>query len=152
MVAVGEGDFGDYVDETVKYIPPTPLENTMNDIEPDRLLKYLDPEFINATPNKDDLDPLRLEIEEKERMGNMDFEHSEAELAELQEEAQKAAMLAPREYQYELYQKALQENVLAVLDTGTGKTLISVILIKEMVQREREARLTRREVKKCMHF
>lgn len=40
--------------------------------------------------------------------------------------------LVPREYQYELFKKAVNENIIAVLDTGTGKTLISVMLIKHM--------------------
>jgi endoribonuclease Dicer len=50
--------------------------------------------------------------------------------------------MAPREYQYELYKKAVSENIIAVLDTGSGKTLISVMLIKHMLRIENEKRNT----------
>jgi hypothetical protein len=142
----GGGDLDDYVDEAVKYLPPTPLENNMNDGDPSRLAKYLDPEFLNATLDGEGVDAGRLEIEDKEHMSQLNLDLNDKEMENLIEENERIAMLAPREYQFELFQKALNENVITVLDTGTGKTLISVMLIKEMVSREREARLTRREV------
>lgn len=40
--------------------------------------------------------------------------------------------MTPREYQYEILKKAESENIIAVLDTGAGKTLISVMLVKHM--------------------
>jgi endoribonuclease Dicer len=39
-------------------------------------------------------------------------------------------VLIPRQYQEEIFLKAQQKNVIAVLDTGSGKTLISALLIK----------------------
>ncbi|PGH36988.1 endoribonuclease Dicer [[Emmonsia] crescens] len=42
----------------------------------------------------------------------------------------------PREYQLELFEKAKTANVIAVLDTGSGKTLIAVLLLKHMIQKE----------------
>jgi endoribonuclease Dicer len=77
---------------------------------------------------------------------NIDFDLDDDLEEELQEDNRKTAMLQPREYQYELFSKALEENVIAVLDTGAGKTLISIMLIKQMVLQERQERLTRREV------
>lgn len=136
----------DYEDKTVTYIPLQPIENRMNEGDQSRLLKYLEPEFINATPDSKTKDLGFIELEEKEKL-ELDYDEDNAEIAEV-EAAQQAALLAPREYQYELYQKALQENVIAVLDTGAGKTLISIMLIKHMAALEREARLTRREVSK----
>ncbi|KAJ9078333.1 Dicer-like protein 1 [Entomophthora muscae] len=47
-----------------------------------------------------------------------------------------AKLLAPRQYQIELLERALESNVIAVLETGAGKTLVAVMLIKEMVMRQ----------------
>lgn len=49
-----------------------------------------------------------------------------------------AEPMNPREYQYEILKKAVSENIIAVLDTGAGKTLISVMLIKHMKMIEDE--------------
>ena len=46
--------------------------------------------------------------------------------------------LSPRDYQNEIYKKALEENTIAVLETGAGKTLVSVLLIKHMLSIEQE--------------
>jgi hypothetical protein len=145
MPMLGENELGDVIDPTVKYVPLEPLSNNMNEIDPERLLQYLDPEFIDATPDRKAIDASQLELEESGRI-NIDFD-LDAELEEeLKEKDVTAAMLAPREYQYELFQKALEGNAIAVLDTGAGKTLISVMLIRYMALKERQERLTRREV------
>jgi hypothetical protein len=44
--------------------------------------------------------------------------------------SQPGVVLIPREYQKGIFLKAQQTNVIAVLDTGSGKTLISALLIK----------------------
>ena len=44
--------------------------------------------------------------------------------------------LIPRQYQEEIFFKAQQRNVIAVLDTGSGKTLISALLIKWVATQE----------------
>ncbi|KAK9768192.1 Dicer-like protein 1 [Basidiobolus ranarum] len=44
----------------------------------------------------------------------------------------------PRQYQIDIFQGALSRNVIAVLDTGTGKTLISVLVIQHILQIEKE--------------
>ena len=38
----------------------------------------------------------------------------------------------PRDYQIEIFEEACRQNVVACLGTGTGKTFISVLLIKEL--------------------
>ncbi|KAI1134348.1 hypothetical protein F5Y05DRAFT_398412 [Hypoxylon sp. FL0543] len=49
-------------------------------------------------------------------------------------------ILSPREYQTELFERAKQKNIIAVLDTGTGKTLIAALLLRHTVEQELEDR------------
>ena len=49
---------------------------------------------------------------------------------------QPGEVLVPREYQKEIFSKAQEKNVIAVLDTGSGKTLISALLIKWISEKE----------------
>ncbi|KAI1325782.1 hypothetical protein F5Y16DRAFT_411279 [Xylariaceae sp. FL0255] len=51
-----------------------------------------------------------------------------------------AIISSPREYQTELFERAKQKNIIAVLDTGTGKTLIAALLLRHIVQQELEDR------------
>ena len=46
----------------------------------------------------------------------------------------------PRDYQVELFEKAKKQNVIAVLDTGSGKTLIAVLLLRHVLDQELEDR------------
>lgn len=46
----------------------------------------------------------------------------------------------PRDYQVELFEKAKRQNVIAVLDTGSGKTLIAVLLLRHILDQELEDR------------
>lgn len=46
----------------------------------------------------------------------------------------------PREYQLELFDRAKKENTIAVLDTGSGKTLIAVLLLRHIIDQELERR------------
>ncbi|KAI9476109.1 MAG: dicer-2 protein [Benjaminiella poitrasii] len=146
MTVKEEADQSDYVDPTVTYVPLEPIENRMNDVNPERLAKYLDPKFINAKPDDKAIDSSQLEIQDEEKLDTL-FDLDDTLEEEIEEENMKISMLAPREYQYALYEKALEENVITVLDTGAGKTLISVMLIKQMALEERKARLTRQETK-----
>lgn len=43
----------------------------------------------------------------------------------------------PRDYQIEIFEEACKRNVIACLGTGTGKTFISVMLIKELAHQIR---------------
>ncbi|RYP10235.1 hypothetical protein DL764_000727 [Monosporascus ibericus] len=47
---------------------------------------------------------------------------------------------SPREYQVELFEKAKEKNIIAVLDTGTGKTLIAALLLRYTIEQELEDR------------
>lgn len=50
-----------------------------------------------------------------------------------------ASPLIPRQYQLQIYERALNENTIVVMDTGSGKTLVAAMLIKEMRRREVKA-------------
>jgi len=52
----------------------------------------------------------------------------------------KPIITGPREYQLELFERAKQQNTIAVLDTGTGKTLIAVLLLRYIMDQELEWR------------
>ncbi|KAF8247196.1 hypothetical protein K440DRAFT_584862 [Wilcoxina mikolae CBS 423.85] len=76
-------------------------------------------------------------------------ESNEKELGAVEDEKLSAKLLIhhatkiisePREYQLELFEIAKQRNCLAVLDTGSGKTLIACLLIRHMITQELEAR------------
>lgn len=45
-----------------------------------------------------------------------------------------------REYQIELFERAKEDNIIAVLDTGSGKTLIAVLLLQHVIREELERR------------
>lgn len=62
---------------------------------------------------------------------------SEAE-AELEQRARpsKTVSLTPRMYQDQLFEKAKRHNIIACLDTGSGKTLVSVLLLQYMYDQE----------------
>ena len=47
---------------------------------------------------------------------------------------------SPRDYQLELFERAKKENTIAVLDTGSGKTLIAVLLLRWIIDEELEHR------------
>lgn len=47
---------------------------------------------------------------------------------------------SPRNYQLELFERAKRENTIAVLDTGSGKTLIAVLLLRWTIDKELESR------------
>lgn len=51
-----------------------------------------------------------------------------------------ARIANPRDYQTELFQRAKDENIIAVLDTGTGKTHIATLLLRHVLDVELETR------------
>ena len=42
---------------------------------------------------------------------------------------------SPREYQREVFRRATRENVIACLDTGSGKTYVAVLLVRQSPQK-----------------
>ncbi|KAF1798735.1 dsRNA-specific ribonuclease III dicer [Mucor lusitanicus] len=92
---------------------------------------YLDPEFSDLTPEQ-------VEHINQEKKSSL--------------ETVAGATLEPREYQYEIFKKAVSENTIAVLDTGAGKTLIAVMLIKHMLALEREKLQANRDYRRKVTF
>ncbi|OAA62582.1 Ribonuclease III [Niveomyces insectorum RCEF 264] len=43
---------------------------------------------------------------------------------------------SPRDYQIELFEKAKRKNIIAVLDTGSGKTLVAALLLRHTIDTE----------------
>ncbi|KAI8136903.1 hypothetical protein BJV82DRAFT_718564 [Fennellomyces sp. T-0311] len=130
-------------DDAIPYIPED-INNTMNEGDRERLLRYIDPMFLDSTPDNvtNDAD----QVFEQERYDLDDREQPEL-LDDFDDQPEETQMLAPRDYQVELYEKAIKENLIAVLDTGSGKTLIAVLLLKYMAAKERDERLHRRNTK-----
>ncbi|KAL2023066.1 hypothetical protein VTK56DRAFT_3976 [Thermocarpiscus australiensis] len=52
----------------------------------------------------------------------------------------KRIITSPRDYQLELFERAKTQNTIAVLDTGSGKTLIAALLLRWTIQNELEDR------------
>jgi endoribonuclease Dicer len=48
----------------------------------------------------------------------------------------KAGPLQAREYQKQLFEKALSSNVIACVETGSGKTLVAALLLEHMYSQE----------------
>ncbi|KAI9152201.1 Dicer-like protein 1 [Paramyrothecium foliicola] len=46
----------------------------------------------------------------------------------------------PREYQNDLFERAKEKNIIVVLDTGSGKTLIGIMLVRHIVELELQNR------------
>ncbi|KAJ6787743.1 hypothetical protein PWT90_04002 [Aphanocladium album] len=51
-----------------------------------------------------------------------------------------ALTVTPREYQNELFERAKKKNTIVVLDTGSGKTLIAIMLLQHVLEQELEDR------------
>lgn len=65
----------------------------------------------------------------------------ELTLRQLMEKQESQRIIAsPREYQLQLFERAKLENTIAVLDTGSGKTLIAVLLLRHIMDEELENR------------
>ena len=77
--------------------------------------------------------------ERKKEVENADDEALSIRLLMSKQESN-VIITGPREYQVELFERAKKQNTIAVLDTGSGKTLIAVLLLKHIMDQELEDR------------
>jgi endoribonuclease Dicer len=68
----------------------------------------------------------------------VDFQNREGVDARgyLHDPATQKIITNPREYQLELFLKAKDKNTIAVLNTGSGKTLIAALLLRHIIEEE----------------
>ncbi|KXT03338.1 hypothetical protein AC578_3962 [Pseudocercospora eumusae] len=124
---IGSGDDDDVV--------PT-AAGPINWKEKRRAQKAIFDTWITSSAGQEALKP-------KDRLGkpksDVDEEQSvHSLLAQQQRDTQ--IVKNPREYQIELFERAKQQNTIAVLDTGSGKTLIAVLLLRWIIDQEIENR------------
>ena len=54
----------------------------------------------------------------------------------IRENENRRIISSPRDYQVELFERAKERNTIAVLDTGSGKTLIAALLLRHVIETE----------------
>lgn len=80
------------------------------------------------------------EIENDTKRENKTVADEEQSIRQLLASESPPIIADPREYQIELFERAKHQNTIAVLDTGSGKTLIAVLLLRHTIDQELERR------------
>ncbi|KAI4727035.1 dicer-like protein 1 [Aureobasidium sp. EXF-10728] len=111
-----------------------PLPNAFSSVEKRRARKLRFQSWLQSTAIKE----IRSAVQDSNR-SNTDEELSIRQLLASQETTQ--IISTPRDYQLDLFQRAIEQNTIAVLDTGSGKTLIAVLLLRHTIGEELQARL-----------
>lgn len=105
--------------------------------------------------SEDDLKCLTMEelqsLQKRKRAIHKEIQPLSVVKASIQTERSKRR-LEPRDYQIELYERARAENTIAVLGTGTGKTLIACLLIKDILVQEKVRRINGMKVQPLEFF
>lgn len=103
----------------------------------------------STTFSEDDLQCLTMEelqaLQKRKRAIHKEIQPLSVVKVSIQAERSRKR-LEPRDYQMELYERARRENTIAVLGTGTGKTLIACLLIKDILVQERVNRAAEMKV------
>lgn len=125
------GDSGDNEDKyRLKSGPAVPKKIS----EKKRLDSAVFQTFLN---NNENLDGARLTDITGSDAKNVDG----MPVSEIVRQSQSQQILdSPREYQVELFERAKERNTIVVLDTGSGKTLIAILLLRHTVEQEFERR------------
>ncbi|EKD17461.1 uncharacterized protein L3040_005064 [Drepanopeziza brunnea f. sp. 'multigermtubi'] len=94
---------------------------------------------LNAVADSFLQDYLQKSIEEEKR-GRPKDEALQSTRWLVNQAESREIISTPRQYQTELFNEAINKNVIAVLDTGSGKTLIAVLLLRHIFAQELEDR------------
>lgn len=117
--------------------PPALITTATNWKEKRRAQKAIFEDWITSAAGQEALKP-------KARGHGISKEGADEELSihSLLAQQQRGSQIVknPREYQLELFERAKQQNTIAVLDTGSGKTLIAVLLLRWVIDNEIERR------------
>ncbi|CAL8578554.1 Dicer-like protein 1, variant 3 [Xanthoria parietina] len=112
-----------------EYIKPTPQQKAM---ESKRAYKQKFEDWR--------LQHAKIVTDEEIRLRERTVADESLSVRELMRKGQPSKITSPREYQIELFERAKRQNTIAVLDTGSGKTLIAVLLLRHILDQELEDR------------
>ena len=113
------------IDDAIADLPKGPVE-----------LRREQKEIFKACAFED----ARTVTKEEQKARRKNSKDQTKSVAELLEGSEQVTISDPREYQVELFERAQHQNTIAVLDTGSGKTLIAVLLIRHIIDQELEHR------------
>ncbi|PKS09772.1 hypothetical protein jhhlp_004393 [Lomentospora prolificans] len=105
--------------------------------------------FENWLKLEGNIKPAKLQrMEVRERAGRVPKNENRMTTAALIEQSQLRRIVdTPREYQIQLFEKARERNTIIVLDTGSGKTLIAMLLLRHTIEQELGRRAAGQEPK-----
>ncbi|RPB29394.1 hypothetical protein L211DRAFT_11749 [Terfezia boudieri ATCC MYA-4762] len=82
----------------------------------------------------------KIELKDEIKTSNRDEVDEDLMSAKVMISSKSVIINDPREYQQELFEIAKEQNTIAVLDTGSGKTLIACLLLRHTVDQELQSR------------
>ena len=126
-------DLGNQVDEDIS---GSESESTKNS-------PAVQAQILKIRANRDAFNKF-LQQQNDEQTTTQDFDNT---FTSKTSESPKQIIEDPRDYQTELFERAKKENIIAVLDTGSGKTLIAALLMRYVAWQELEDRANGKRAK-----
>jgi superfamily II DNA or RNA helicase len=118
----------------VDHAPGGPIEDELSgsDTESTEGSPVAQAQLLRNRANRDVFDKF-LQQGIDEQVATQYFDHT---LTSKTTESSKPIIEDPRDYQTELFERAKKDNIIAVLDTGSGKTLIAALLMRHIAWQE----------------